>query len=119
EVEPDQGGLISIIISDNSNDPLLELPEFESFHFDLYYDPSFPRPLPEPPDDEICLNFEPDTAVINNFNELNEDECFDPGGGEIDVSQNVEDDDSFTFVTDFSSVSHLPCGFSFTSLHRE
>ncbi|GKG38458.1 hypothetical protein Tco_0460170, partial [Tanacetum coccineum] len=59
------------------NDPLLELPEFESFHFD----PSFPRPPSEPPDVEICLNFEPDTPVINNFDELNKDECFDPGGG--------------------------------------
>ncbi|GKD02352.1 hypothetical protein Tco_1177326, partial [Tanacetum coccineum] len=29
EVEPDQGGLISIVIYDNSNDPLLELLEFE------------------------------------------------------------------------------------------
>ncbi|GJR70539.1 hypothetical protein Tco_0016604 [Tanacetum coccineum] len=29
EIEPDQGGLISIVISDNLNDPLLELPEFE------------------------------------------------------------------------------------------
>ncbi|GKC12615.1 hypothetical protein Tco_1009397, partial [Tanacetum coccineum] len=29
---------------------------------------------------------------------LNEDECFDPGGGEIVVSQNIEDDNSFTFV---------------------
>ncbi|GJT47550.1 hypothetical protein Tco_0956265 [Tanacetum coccineum] len=94
EVEPDQGGLTSVVISDNSNDPLLELPEFESFHFD----PSFPRPPPELPDVEICLNFKPETAVINNFDELNEDECFDPGGGEIDVSQNVEDDDSFKFV---------------------
>ncbi|GKC93102.1 hypothetical protein Tco_1158544, partial [Tanacetum coccineum] len=92
EVEPDQGGLISIVISDNSNDPLLELPEFESFHFDL--DPSFPRPPPEPPDVEISLIIEPDATVINNFDELNEDECFDPGGDEIDV----EDDDSFTFV---------------------
>ncbi|GKF33815.1 hypothetical protein Tco_0107015 [Tanacetum coccineum] len=85
--------------SDNlTNDPLLELPEFELFHFDLYDDPSFPRPPPEPPDVEICLNFEPNTAVINNFDELNVDECFYPGGGEINVSQNVEDDDSFTFV---------------------
>ncbi|GJT73893.1 reverse transcriptase domain-containing protein [Tanacetum coccineum] len=72
--EPDQGGLISIVISDNSNNPLFELPEFESFHFD----PSFPRPPPEPPDVEICLNFEPDTPVINNFDELNEDKYFDP-----------------------------------------
>ncbi|GKC78023.1 hypothetical protein Tco_1128797 [Tanacetum coccineum] len=74
------------------------LPEFESFHFDLYNDPSFPRPPPEPPDVEICLDFEPDAPVINNFDELNEDEYFNPGGGEIDFSQNVEDDDSFTFV---------------------
>ncbi|GJT95989.1 hypothetical protein Tco_1091507 [Tanacetum coccineum] len=96
EVEPDQRRLISVVISDNSNNPLLELPKFESFHFDLY--PSFTRPPPEPLDVEICLNFEPDTAVINNFDELNEDEYFDPGGGEIVLSQNVEDDDSFTFI---------------------
>ncbi|GKF71269.1 hypothetical protein Tco_0207383, partial [Tanacetum coccineum] len=86
EIEPDQGGLTSVVmdeIFDNSNDHLLELPEFESFHFD----PSFPRPPPKPPDVEICLNFKPDTAVINNFDELNVDECFYPGGGEIVVSQ--------------------------------
>ncbi|GJR40847.1 hypothetical protein Tco_1216531, partial [Tanacetum coccineum] len=72
-------------ISNNStNDPLLELLEFESFHFD----PSFPHTPPEPP------NVETDAPVINNFDELNEDECFDPEGGEI----NVEVDDSFTFV---------------------
>ncbi|GJU81867.1 hypothetical protein Tco_1284232 [Tanacetum coccineum] len=96
-IEPDQGELISIVIFDNSNDPLLELPEFESFHFDLYDDPSFPRPPPEPPDVEISLIIETDAPVINDFDELNLDECFDPWGGEINVSQNVEDDDSFTF----------------------
>ncbi|GJY48250.1 hypothetical protein Tco_0438206 [Tanacetum coccineum] len=48
----------------------------------------------EPPDGEISLIIEPNATVINNFDELNEDECFDPGGEEIDV----EDDDSFTFV---------------------
>ncbi|GJZ38110.1 hypothetical protein Tco_0584301 [Tanacetum coccineum] len=98
EVEPDLGGMTSVVmdeIYDNStNNPLLELPKFESFLFDLYDDPSFPRPPPEPPNVEICLNFEPDAPVINNFGELNEDECFDPGGDEIDV----KDDDSFTFV---------------------
>ncbi|GKC00363.1 hypothetical protein Tco_0986499 [Tanacetum coccineum] len=93
EIEPDQGGLTSIVISDNSNDPLLELPEFESFHFHL--DPSFPFPLPEPPDVEISLIIETDAHEINNVDELNEDKCFDPGGGEI----NVEVDNSFTFVT--------------------
>ncbi|GKA53274.1 hypothetical protein Tco_0746589, partial [Tanacetum coccineum] len=82
-------------ISDNStNDPLLELPEFKSFHFD----PSFPHTPLEPPDVEISLIIETDAPVINNFDELNEDECFDPGGSEINVSQNVEDDNSFTFV---------------------
>ncbi|GKF35977.1 hypothetical protein Tco_0112735, partial [Tanacetum coccineum] len=90
EIEPDQGGLTDIVISNNSNDPLLELPEFESFHFD----PSFPRPPPELLDVKICLNFETDALVINNFDELNEDECFNPVGGEIDV----EYDDSFTIV---------------------
>ncbi|GJV13835.1 hypothetical protein Tco_1355376 [Tanacetum coccineum] len=54
---PDQGGLTSIVmdeISENSQmDPLLELPEFESFHFD----PSFPRPPPEPPNREVRLMF--------------------------------------------------------------
>ncbi|GJW27994.1 hypothetical protein Tco_0044869 [Tanacetum coccineum] len=36
-------------------------------------------------------------APFNNFDELNEDKCFDPWGGEIVFSPNVEDDDSFTF----------------------
>ncbi|GKD99326.1 hypothetical protein Tco_1387310 [Tanacetum coccineum] len=90
EVEPDQEGLISIVIFDNSNYPLLELPEFESFHFD----PSSSRPPPEPPDVEISSIIETDAPVINNFDELNKDECFDPVGGEIDVEYN----NSFTFV---------------------
>ncbi|GKB79534.1 hypothetical protein Tco_0946429, partial [Tanacetum coccineum] len=93
EIEPNQGGLTSVVISDNSNDSLLELPEFESFHFDL--DPSFPRPPPEPPDVEISLVIETNAPVINDFNELNGDECFNLGGGEI----NFEVDNSFTFVT--------------------
>ncbi|GKF07427.1 hypothetical protein Tco_0041651 [Tanacetum coccineum] len=85
--------MTGVVISDNSNDPLLELPEFESFHFD--FDPSFPRPPPEPSDVEISLIIETDAHVINDFGELNEDEYFDPGGGE----NNVEVDNSFTIVT--------------------
>ncbi|GJX96489.1 hypothetical protein Tco_0352287, partial [Tanacetum coccineum] len=73
EVEPDQGELISIVISNNSNDPLLEPPEFESFHFDLYDDLLFPCPPPEPPDVEISLIVETDAPVINNVDELNEE----------------------------------------------
>ncbi|GKF16616.1 hypothetical protein Tco_0061534, partial [Tanacetum coccineum] len=87
EIEPDQGGLTGIVISNN---PLLELPMFESFHFD----PSFPRHHSEPPDVEISLMIESNALVINNVDELNEDECFDPGGDEI----NIRDDDSFTIV---------------------
>ncbi|GJY14513.1 hypothetical protein Tco_0384935 [Tanacetum coccineum] len=110
EIEPDQGGLTSIAMNNNStNDPLLELPEFESFYFD---DPSFPRPPLEPPDVEICLYFEPDAPVIDNFNELNDDQR----GSEIHFSQNVEDDDSFTFVIrtfllflSYPKVSPLSC----------
>ncbi|GJS89884.1 hypothetical protein Tco_0772520 [Tanacetum coccineum] len=82
------------LLSNNSS----PLPENESSHFNLYDDPSYPRPPPKPPDVEICLNFEPNTTVKNDFDELNEDDSFDPGGGEIDVFANVEDDDSFTFV---------------------
>ncbi|GKF90014.1 hypothetical protein Tco_0263977, partial [Tanacetum coccineum] len=44
--------------------------------------------------EHLTFDIEPDAAVINNVEEFNKDECFDPGGGEI----NVEVDDSFTFV---------------------
>ncbi|GJT09850.1 reverse transcriptase domain-containing protein [Tanacetum coccineum] len=49
---------------------------------------------PIPDYERLTFDMEPDVPVINNVYELNEDECFDPGGGEI----NVEVDDSFTFV---------------------
>ncbi|GKF15215.1 hypothetical protein Tco_0056677, partial [Tanacetum coccineum] len=48
-----------------------------------------------PTHERLTFNIEPDAPVINNVDELNEDECFDPVGGE----NNVEVDDSFTFVT--------------------
>nr|GEV70410.1 hypothetical protein [Tanacetum cinerariifolium] len=62
-------------------------------------DPLFPCPHPEPPDVEFCFNLEPDSedlisTVMKNIDELNEDECFDPGR-EIDVFANIEDDDYF------------------------
>ncbi|GJR76999.1 hypothetical protein Tco_0089364 [Tanacetum coccineum] len=92
------------------NNDSLPLPENESSNLDHFNDPSFPRPPPEPPDVKINLIFEPDVSMINNVDELNEDECFDPGGGKI----NVEIDNSFTFVTwiflpylTYPEVSHL------------
>ncbi|GJT87112.1 hypothetical protein Tco_1068829 [Tanacetum coccineum] len=80
-----------------SNDPL-PLPEIESSNLDHFNEPSSPRPPPEPPDVEICFDVEPDTTMKNDFDELNEDGCFDSEGGEIDVFVNVEDDDYFPFT---------------------
>ncbi|GJR17566.1 hypothetical protein Tco_0966093 [Tanacetum coccineum] len=62
-IESYLGSKEDIIFFDNllNDDPI---PEYEHFTFDI----------------------EPDAPVINNFDELNEDECFDPRGGEIDVS---------------------------------
>nr|GFB14136.1 hypothetical protein [Tanacetum cinerariifolium] len=80
----------------------ISLPENESSNFDHHDDPLFPRPPPKPPDVEFFFDFEPNSgevilAVINHIDDLNEDECFDPGG-EIDVFANIEDDDYFPFI---------------------
>ncbi|GJW07445.1 hypothetical protein Tco_1569868 [Tanacetum coccineum] len=45
----------------NDSPPLLENESFSLDHFD---DLSLPRPPPEPPDVEICFNFEPDAGVV-------------------------------------------------------
>ncbi|GJU64439.1 hypothetical protein Tco_1246274, partial [Tanacetum coccineum] len=45
------------------NDSLL-LPKNESSNLDHFNDPSSSRPPPEPPDVEICFNFEPDAGVM-------------------------------------------------------
>nr|GFC18841.1 hypothetical protein [Tanacetum cinerariifolium] len=70
-------------------DDSIPLPKNESSNFDHHDDPSFPCPPPEPPDVEFFFDFDPNSgelisAVINNIDELNEDECFDLGS-EIDV----------------------------------
>ncbi|GJT23303.1 reverse transcriptase domain-containing protein [Tanacetum coccineum] len=49
----------------------------------------------DPIHERLTFDMEPDVPVINNVDKHNEDECFDPGGGEI----NVEVENSFTFVT--------------------
>ncbi|GKE24148.1 hypothetical protein Tco_1435660, partial [Tanacetum coccineum] len=58
------------------NDDLVPLSKYNHFTFDV----------------------KPDTTVKNDFDELNEDECFDPGGDKIDVFANVEDDNYFPFT---------------------
>ncbi|GKF50179.1 hypothetical protein Tco_0146646, partial [Tanacetum coccineum] len=50
------------------------LPGHELPNLDHQDNPSAPRPPPEPPDMKIHL--EPDTAVINNFDVLNKEACF-------------------------------------------
>nr|GEZ86025.1 hypothetical protein [Tanacetum cinerariifolium] len=77
-------------------------PENESSNFDHHDDPLFPRPSPKPTDVEFLFDLEPNpgeviSAVMNNIEELNEDECFDLGG-EINVFENVKDDDYFPFI---------------------
>ncbi|GJR73170.1 phospholipase D zeta 1-like protein isoform X1 [Tanacetum coccineum] len=65
------------------------LPENES----SILKPSSPRPPPEPPD--VCLNFKPDTAMKYDFNQ-----------GEIVLSLNVEDVNSFTFDKRYREGKH-------------
>ncbi|GKE57666.1 hypothetical protein Tco_1496851, partial [Tanacetum coccineum] len=67
--------------NDDSKDEDNEFPNLD--HQD---NPSSPRPTPEPPD--VCLNFKPATAMNNE----------DFYRGEIILSLNVEDVNSFTFV---------------------
>nr|GEU86376.1 hypothetical protein [Tanacetum cinerariifolium] len=85
-----------------SNDPI-PISKNKSSNFDHYDEPLFPRPPLEPPDVEVFFDFEPDSGelistVMNNIDDLIEDECFDPRGGEIDVFANVEDNDYFPFI---------------------
>ncbi|GJY53277.1 hypothetical protein Tco_0444941 [Tanacetum coccineum] len=87
-IESDLDSEGDIVFLDNLlNEDLI--PEYEHFTFDI----------------------EPDVPVINNFDELNEDECFDPGGGEINVSQNIEDDDVTPPKSNGIGIETLGCDF--------
>ncbi|GKD94506.1 hypothetical protein Tco_1374343 [Tanacetum coccineum] len=87
------------------------LPKYDSFIFDLSINPFPPADRSDfyheefadelahiisPPDLE-CFYFKIEPDPIHSIPPGIESN-FDPGGGEIVVSQNVEDDDSFTFV---------------------
>nr|GFC28232.1 hypothetical protein [Tanacetum cinerariifolium] len=83
-------------------DDSISILENESSNFDYQDDPLFLRPPSQPPDVEFYFDFEPNSgevisAVKNNIDKLNKDECFDLGG-EINVLANVEDDDYFPFI---------------------
>nr|GFA72909.1 hypothetical protein [Tanacetum cinerariifolium] len=79
-------------------DDCISISENEASDFD-HDNPSFLRPPLEPPDVEFLFDLEPEviSAVMNNNNELNEDNCFD-ACGDIDVFANDEDDDYFSFM---------------------
>nr|GEW16629.1 hypothetical protein [Tanacetum cinerariifolium] len=83
-------------------DDSISLPKNELSNFDHHDDSLFPCPPLEPLDVESFFDLKPNSgevisAMMNNIDELNEDECFDLGG-EIDVFTNVEDDDYFPFI---------------------
>nr|GEV25063.1 reverse transcriptase domain-containing protein [Tanacetum cinerariifolium] len=86
-----------------SNDSIL-FPNNESS--ESYFDnPSFLRPLSEPPDDEFDSEPEVISSVMKNIDELSKDECFDPGR-EVHDFTNVEDHDYFPFI--FAIQNFLP-----------
>nr|GEZ00961.1 hypothetical protein [Tanacetum cinerariifolium] len=96
--------VLEVLLVDDS----IFLPENESFYFDHHDNLSFPRPPSEPPDVEFFLDSKPEliSPVMNNNDELNEDECFDPEG-EIDVFTNVKDDDTFPSCLSFEFSYHI------------
>ncbi|GJX17821.1 hypothetical protein Tco_0218653 [Tanacetum coccineum] len=66
------------------------LPEYDSFLFEIEPDQGeLTNVVIEEVDTFLVLEDSIPPGIESNF---------DPGGGEIDFSQNVEDDDSFTFV---------------------
>nr|GEX98478.1 hypothetical protein [Tanacetum cinerariifolium] len=83
EIESGQERLTSVIMNDisddSTNDPLLEEVDLFLASYNLIT-----------PGEVI-------TAIMNNIDELNKDECFD-SGREINVLANVEDDDYFPFI---------------------
>nr|GEZ70765.1 hypothetical protein [Tanacetum cinerariifolium] len=71
-----------------------ELSDNEASDFD---NPSFPRPLSEPPDAKFDLGPDAGEEILVVMNDNDELECLDPRD-EIYVSTNDEDDDYFPFM---------------------
>nr|GEU37278.1 hypothetical protein [Tanacetum cinerariifolium] len=95
DLEGDINFLEGLLVDDS-------IPFLKNKSSDHQDDSSFLRPPPEPPDVKFFFDFKPNSGevistVMNNIDELNEDECFDPGG-KIFVFVNVEDDDYFSFI---------------------
>nr|GEV94901.1 hypothetical protein [Tanacetum cinerariifolium] len=91
-------------------DDSILLLENESLNFDHHDDPLFPRPPPESPDVEFLFYLEPNSgevisAVINNIDELNKDECFDQ-------------EERLMFLKMLKMTITFPSYFSFKFLYR-
>ncbi|GKC66628.1 hypothetical protein Tco_1099226, partial [Tanacetum coccineum] len=84
---------IDIFPGPNDSIPSGNKSDFNSEEEIIFLDNLLNDDIYVPEYERFTVDIEPDVPVINNFNELNEDECFDPGGCEI----NVEVEDSFTF----------------------
>ncbi|GKE86467.1 hypothetical protein Tco_1560209 [Tanacetum coccineum] len=86
----------TFLVPEDSIPPSIES-DFDS-EGDIIFSNDLLNDDPIPEYERFTFDIKPDAPVINNFDELNEDEYFDLKGGEIDVSQNIKDDDSFAFV---------------------
>ncbi|GKB84790.1 hypothetical protein Tco_0957062 [Tanacetum coccineum] len=75
----------TFLIPEDSIPPGIES-DFDSEEDIISLDNLLNDDIPVPEYAYFTFDIEPDAPVINNFDELNEEECFDPGGGEIDVS---------------------------------
>ncbi|GJR62494.1 hypothetical protein Tco_1504656 [Tanacetum coccineum] len=98
---------IPFVLENPSSSPIPVVEEFDTFLFqkdsippelekrfwtrgDIVFLDNLLNDDPIPEYEHFTFDIEPDAPVINNFDELNEDECFNPGGGEIDVSQELK-----------------------------
>ncbi|GJR36766.1 hypothetical protein Tco_1212450 [Tanacetum coccineum] len=54
----------NLFLKELLNNDSISLPEYESFHIDLYNVPSSPRPPKKPPDDDVYFDIELDTGVL-------------------------------------------------------
>ncbi|GJT23580.1 hypothetical protein Tco_0893517 [Tanacetum coccineum] len=74
----------TFLVSEDSIPPGIES-DFDSEGDTVFLD-NLLNDDPIPEYERFTFDIEPDAPMINNFDELNEDERFDPGGGEINVS---------------------------------
>ncbi|GJZ82637.1 hypothetical protein Tco_0647810 [Tanacetum coccineum] len=69
----------TFLVSEDSIPPGIES-DFDSARDIIFLDDLL-NDDPIPKYEHFTFDIEPDAPVINNFDELNEDKCFDPGGG--------------------------------------